>query len=188
MARSCHASPGPISALVQCSSGANFFSGTYISTPGEASDEVPTVWPVSSSPAYPVFNGTPKAYPRSCVPMIFQCTQSLYATVSLYLSTLVALSSAAIYDQYSDIPLGKEYDFIIAGGVCCLFKVSTVIEQNFAGRRNSRDCTSQQALRKFCLQCVGAWSWNIVSRPLSLSSPCFFNCPGNWLNRCGTHK
>ncbi|KAJ4476488.1 alcohol oxidase [Lentinula edodes] len=50
--------------------------------------------------------------------MIFRCTQSLYtaATVLLYSSTLVALSSAAIYDQYSDLPLGKEYDFIIAGG------------------------------------------------------------------------
>lgn len=67
--------------------------------------------------------------------MIIRCTQSLYtaATILLYLSTLVAISSAAIYDQYSDLPLEKEYDFIIAGGVCCLFKVPTIEQILLAG-------------------------------------------------------
>ncbi|KAJ3860425.1 aryl-alcohol oxidase [Lentinula novae-zelandiae] len=64
--------------------------------------------------------------------MIFQCTQSLYATVSLYLSTLVALSSAAIYDQYSDIPLGKEYDFIIAGGGTAGIALASRLSENSA--------------------------------------------------------
>ncbi|KAJ3785320.1 aryl-alcohol oxidase [Lentinula aff. detonsa] len=39
------------------------------------------------------------------------------ATTALWLLfTDFAPSSAAIYDQYSDLPKGKEYDFIIAGG------------------------------------------------------------------------
>ncbi|KAJ4469311.1 pyranose dehydrogenase [Lentinula aciculospora] len=54
------------------------------------------------------------------------------ATVLLCLSTLIISSSAVIYDQYSDLPLGKEYDFVIAGGGTAGLALASRLSENSA--------------------------------------------------------